>query len=85
MVDEVNPMDVAKNVAKEISTEIKENHVSTLVYDLPTQIEFSGGKSTIPIFLILIGTQVNIGAACIPQQMELPPISHHLLILSIWE
>ena len=29
MEDSSNPIDVAKNVAKDISTEIKDNHIST--------------------------------------------------------
>ncbi len=50
---DANPMDIAKNVAKEISSEIKDSHISTLVYDLPTAEEFSGGKTTIPIFVVV--------------------------------
>ncbi len=51
--EDENPMDIAKNVAKEICDEIKDNHISTLVYDLPTKDEFSGGKSTIPVFVVV--------------------------------
>jgi hypothetical protein len=47
------PMDIAKNVAKEISTELSENHISTLAYDLPTIEEFSEGKSSIPLFVVV--------------------------------
>ena len=53
-------MDIAKNVAQEISTEIKENHISTLVYDLPSLEEFSGGKSTIPIFVVVDKFDSNV-------------------------
>lgn len=47
------PMDIAKEIAQEIKTEIQDNHISTIVYDLPTQEEFLEGKSTIPIFVVV--------------------------------
>lgn len=50
---EQNPMEIAKDVAKEISTEIKDYHISTLVYDPPSAAELSEGKSTIPIFVVV--------------------------------
>ncbi|WP_455391432.1 hypothetical protein [[Eubacterium] cellulosolvens] len=48
-----NPMDVAKEVAKEIKSEISDNHISTIVYDLPNTEDFMAGKSTIPIFVVV--------------------------------
>lgn len=47
------PMDIAKEVANEIKTEIAENHISTVVYDIPTPEEFLEGKSSIPIFVVV--------------------------------
>jgi hypothetical protein len=53
MDENKDPMNIAKDVAKEISAEIKDNHISTLVYDPPTADELSSGKSTIPIFVVV--------------------------------
>jgi hypothetical protein len=48
-----SPLDIAKDAAKEIKSEILDNHISTIVYDLPTSQEFLEGKSTIPIFVVV--------------------------------
>jgi hypothetical protein len=48
-----SPMDVAKDVANEIKQEISDNHISTVVYDLPSTEDFLAGKSTIPIFVVV--------------------------------
>lgn len=60
MEDNKDPMSIAKGVAKEISTELFENHISTLVYDLPTIDEVSEGKSTIPIFVVVNKFDSNV-------------------------
>jgi hypothetical protein len=53
MVDKPNPIEVAKVIAKEIKNEMKENHISTLTYNLPTTDEFSAGSAKIPIFVVV--------------------------------
>jgi hypothetical protein len=47
------PIDIAKEVAVEIKNVISENHISTIVYDIPTQEEYLEGKSSIPIFVVV--------------------------------
>lgn len=53
MVENSNPLEIAKDIAKEISVEIDENHISTLAYDLPSQDEYLTGKASIPIFVVV--------------------------------
>ena len=53
MDDNSNPIDIAKKVAKEISMELGDNHMSTLVYDLPNQKDLKENTYAVPIFVVV--------------------------------
>ena len=54
MVNDSNPLEVARAIARDIKDELIGNHLSTLTYNLPTAEEYSSGKGKIPIFVVVI-------------------------------
>jgi hypothetical protein len=54
MVNNSNPLEVAKAIASDIKDELIGNHLSTLTYNLPTAEEYSSGNGKIPIFVVVM-------------------------------
>lgn len=60
MVDESDPIKIAKAIAIDIREEIVGNHLSTLTYNLPSKEDYASGKGKIPIFVIVIKFDSNV-------------------------
>lgn len=54
MLENSEPIEVARAIAKDIKESLIGNHLSTLTYNLPSKEVYSLGKGKIPIFVVVI-------------------------------